>query len=156
MGRFDEILAITLSGVRSGEAPEVIALIKACGLITDDITDEMLRNFLVARKGDQIVGVIGLEIVGTDALLRSLAVSEQFRNQGVARMLMEAIQRYALSQRLGMLFLLTLTAETFFIERGFEPTPRDHTPAGIRGTQEFKRLCPDTAVCLRKRLDRRA
>ena len=152
MERLNGILAITLSGVRPGEDIDVKMLLAECDLHTADLTDEMMRDFLVARKGDQIVGVIGLEVVGTDALLRSLAVAEKFRRQGVAGMLMEAIQRYARSQRLTMLYLLTLTAEAFFTRQGFEHAARDAAPAGIRATREFESLCPDTAVCMRKRI----
>jgi amino-acid N-acetyltransferase len=152
MHQANDILVITLSGVRPGEDLDVKALLAECDLHSADITDEMLRDFLVARKGDRIVGVIGLEVVGTDALLRSLAVAETFRSQGVATMLVEAVQRYARSQRLTMLYLLTLTAERFFTRQGFEHTARDGAPAGIRATREFQSLCPETAVCMRKRI----
>jgi amino-acid N-acetyltransferase len=154
MERNDDILPITLSGIRAGEDLDAKALLSECDLHTADITDEMLRDFLVARKGDRIVGVIGLEMAGRDALLRSLAVTEKFRSQGVGAMLVEAIQRYARCRRLTMLYLLTLTAEGFFTRQGFARTARDEAPGGIRATREFQSLCPVTAVCMCKPMRR--
>jgi amino-acid N-acetyltransferase len=152
MDRLNGMMTVTLSGVRPGEAREVNALVRACGLHADDITEPMLRHFVVARKGGRIVGVVGLEVFGTDALLRSLAVEEKSRRQGVAGMLLKAVQRYARSQKITMLYLLTLTAADLFLNRGFELAVRDQAPQQIRNTREFACLCPETAVCLSKRI----
>jgi amino-acid N-acetyltransferase len=85
----NKILAITFSGMRSGEESAVIDLLSACQLPTQDLTPGMLRHFLVARQGDRVIGVIGLEICGQDGLLRSLAVAQDFRRQGIAARLVE-------------------------------------------------------------------
>jgi amino-acid N-acetyltransferase len=50
------------------------------------------------------------------------------------------------------LYLLTTTAAAFFARHGYETVERDTVPARIRGTTEFDDLCPDSAVCMRKRL----
>jgi amino-acid N-acetyltransferase len=154
MENMEKILAITLSGVRCGERMKIIDLLTASALHTADITEAMLRNFVVARKGDKIVGVIGLEIAGSDALVRSLAVHADFRHQGVAAMLTTAIERYGRSCGIDMLYLLTLTAEPFFAEQGYERSDRRAAPSGMQATREFQSLCPDTAVCMRKRIKR--
>jgi amino-acid N-acetyltransferase len=147
----DRILAITLSGVRPGDKDSVKDLLAACGLHTQDLSDEILQHFVVARKGERIIGTAGLEIVGSDALFRSLSVAEDFRKQGVAQKLLTAAQRYAFSQNVDTLYLLTLTAESFFSGKGFQRIDRKTAPQGIRNTVEFSVLCPDTAVCMRKR-----
>jgi amino-acid N-acetyltransferase len=154
MEDLDKILAITLSGVRSGERTQIIDLLTNCGLHTADITDDMLRNFIVARKGETIVGVIGLEIAGTDALVRSIAVNAKFRNQGVAAMLTQSIERHGRNCGVDTLYLLTLTAESFFEGQGFGRCDRGAAPSGIQATQEFQTFCPDTAVCMRKQIRR--
>ena len=82
--KIDQILKITFSGIRNGEEAGVKRLISECGLYTGDISAEKLKHFVIARKGDQVVGAVGLEITGSDALLRSLVVSESYRNQGIA------------------------------------------------------------------------
>ena len=54
-------LELTFSGIRPGEFQTVSDLIQACGLQTEDLTREMCRDFIVARSGGAIVGVVGLE-----------------------------------------------------------------------------------------------
>ena len=148
----DKIVGIMYSGVRPGEKEQVLSLLSSCGLEQQDISQKKMGHFLVARRGEEILGVVGLEISGSDALLRSLAVSESFRRQGVGCALVDAIERHALSMGVETLYLLTLTAETFFVHRGYLPADRSSAPAGVQATAEFRSLCPDTAVCLHKRL----
>jgi len=144
----NKILSVTFSGMRTEEESAVKDLIRACQLPTRDLTPEMLRHFLVARKGDRVIGVIGLELCGQAALLRSLAVAEDFRRQGVAARLTTFIARYAVSHGIGTIYLLTTTAKDFFAKQGYRETDRRRAPVSIRATREFKDLCPDTAVCM--------
>jgi amino-acid N-acetyltransferase len=148
----NKILSITFSGMRPEEGPAVIELINACQLPTLDLTPEILSHFIVARKGDRVIGVIGLELCGQHALLRSLAVAEDFRRQGIAARLTAFIARYAVSYGIGTIYLLTMTAKAFFAKQGYLETDRSQAPGGIRATQEFKNLCPDTAVCMCREL----
>jgi amino-acid N-acetyltransferase len=148
----NKILAVTFSGLRPEEELAVKELIDACQLTTEDLSVEMMRNFLVARKGDRVVGVIGLEICGQHALLRTLAVAENFRCQGIAARLANFIARYAVSHGIQKIYLLTVTAKDFFAKQGYLELDRSQAPAGIQATREFKDLCPDTAVCMCREL----
>ena len=148
--RAENRLPVTLSGVRAGEGPAVEKLIADCGLHTEDITVSILRNMIVARKGPRIVGTVALEAAGSCGLLRSLAVLERYRGQGVADRLMAAIEKSARQIGIQTLYLLTLTAESYFLDKGFQKTKRSAAPAGIRDTTEFRNLCPDSAVCMKK------
>lgn len=144
----DKILAITFSGMRSEEESAVKDLLETCRLPSRDLTAEMLRHFLVARKGERVIGVIGLEIHGQNALLRSLAVAEGFRRQRIAARLTDYIIRYAHSHDINTIYLLTTSARDFFRKKGFREMNRSQAPADILETREFKELCPDTAVCM--------
>ena len=146
------ILGLTVSGVRAEDRQAVMDLIGACGLHTEDLTEAMLGDFLIARKAGEIAGVVGLEICGGDALLRSLAVSEVHRGQGVGRKLAASVEKAARSRGVNTLYLLTVTAEGFFARRDYRTIDRDQAPAGIRATAEFSRFCPSSAVCMRKSL----
>ncbi|MBL0715509.1 MAG: GNAT family N-acetyltransferase [Desulfosarcina sp.] len=112
----DKIPAVTLSGVRPGEEKTIRSLIASCNLNTSDLTPEKLRHFVVARKGDAVIGAVGLEVLGPHALLRSLTVEEARRGQGIATKLVEAVERYARSLHLDDLFLLTMTADRFLLK----------------------------------------
>ena len=148
--RNEKRLPVTLSGVRAGEGPAVEAVIAGCGLHTEDITAKILRNTIVARKGPRIIGTVALELVDDVGLLRSLAVEERYRSQGVAAQLLSAAEKAARLQGINTLYLLTLTAESFFAEKGFDKIDRSSAPKGIQETAEFKSLCPDSAACMQK------
>ena len=143
-------LPVTLSGVRYGEGPAVEEVIASCGLHTEDITAKVLRNTIVARKGSRIIGTVALEAAGSAGLLRSLAVEEKFRCQGVASQLLVAVEKSACQMGIQTLYLLTLTAGDFFSNRGFEKIERASAPVDIQETAEFRQLCPDSAVCMKK------
>lgn len=150
--RTEKMLPVTLSGVRSGEGPDVEEVIAACGLPTEDITAKTLRHAIVARKGHRIIGTVALELSGNCGLLRSLAVLEKYRGQGTGALLLAAVEKSARQMGVRTLYLLTMTAEKFFSARGFEKTERSAAPAGIQDTVEFRRLCPAGAVCMKKQV----
>ena len=148
--RTEQMLPVTLSGVRSGEGPAFEDVIAACGLPTEDITAKTLRHAIVARKGHRIIGTVAFELSGNCGLLRSLAVLEKYRGQGTGARLVAAAEKSARQMGVKTLYLLTLTADRFFSARGYEKIERSAAPAGIRDTAEFSRLCPDSAVCMHK------
>ena len=122
------------------------------GLLHQDIGPDNVKHFLLALDGLEIAGVIGLEIRQGDALLRSLAVAQGYRQKGLATKLVEEIENYARSLKIRTLYLLTLTAEDFFAKRDFQKTARSSAPAGIQTTAEFRGLCPASAAFMTKRL----
>ena len=142
----------SFSGIRPGEAPKVIDILNHCGLPTEDITPALLKDFLVARKGDAIIGVAGIEISGRDALLRSLAVIKGSRGTGIGLKLVLSAERYARSRNVKSLYLLTLTAEAFFRKAEYSAIDRGSVPAAMQATCEFKTLCPATAACMQKEI----
>jgi amino-acid N-acetyltransferase len=117
-----------------------------------DIEPADLQHFLTARDASVMIGLVGLQINGNCALLRSLAVHLDYRNQGLATGLVDKIEDYARSLNINTLYLLTLTAEDFFSKCGFQKTARATAPAGIQKTAEFRELCPATAAFMTKRL----
>ena len=122
-------------------------LLADCGLLGDDI-DPHLEHFIVARANGELAGVIGLELLGSLALLRSLAVAPAYRNQGLGGTLYERALAYTRTRGVGTLYLLTLTAREFFARRGFSKVDRKSAPEPIAATQEFRTLCSETADLL--------
>ena len=100
--------------------------------------------------GDGFIGVGGLEVYGSDALLRSVVVTDEFRGRGHGTALYRAIEARAREDGVERLYLLTTTAEGFFAGRGFEVVDRDDAPKAIRETAEFEELCSSAATCMRK------
>ena len=96
------------------------------------------------------VAVVGLEAQGPAGLLRSLAVAPEWRGRGLADALVRHAEAVAAAQGVQTLFLLTTTAEAFFLQRGYRHADRASAPAFIRATPQFSGLCPATSAFLCK------
>ncbi len=68
---------VTIEPATEGDLPAVEALLAEAGLPTD--VAPHLADFLVARHQGTIVGCAGMEVQGSDALFRSLAVAPAYR-----------------------------------------------------------------------------
>ena len=119
-------------------------------LLNEDIEPADVEHFLMVRDGTEVVGLVGLEIKADCALLRSLAVKKDYRNKGLATLLVDKIEEHARTLNINTLYLLTLTAEAFFNKHEFKRTGREMAPLGIQSTAEFKDLCPASAAFMVK------
>ncbi|MGE5471499.1 MAG: arsenic resistance N-acetyltransferase ArsN2 [Bacteroidota bacterium] len=129
---------------------DVISLLAESGLPVGDISPASSVQFFGVRSGGALMAVIGLELFPSVGLLRSLAVSPSCRGRGFARALVEFAEILAASHGVEMLFLLTTTAERFFLALGYVPASRGAAPAVIQTTSEFASLCPASSSFLCK------
>jgi len=127
-------------------------LLESYDLPTTDLTPGKLGSFLILQHEDELVGVIGLESYGQVGLLRSLAVRRGQRGRGYGGNLVTQIEVRARENGVNELYLLTTTAEGFFGKRGYARVTRASAPEEIQSTAEFRELCPDSAVLMRKTL----
>ena len=132
--------------------PAVKRLLDEARLPVADLTEAHLENFLGRNQGDELEGVVGLELYPPIALLRSLAVVPSVRGRGVGRALLADAEQYARDHEVKDIYLLTTTAERFFARAGYERVARESAPREIQETQEFSTLCPTTSTVMRKRL----
>jgi len=130
-------------------ADEALPLLMECRLPVSDISATSAR-FFGARSGGNLVGVVGLEAYPPFALLRSLAVAPAFRSSGLARDMVGFVESLAASSGIDALYLLTTTAEKFFLNLGYSPADRAAAPPAIRGTSQFSGLCPASSSFLCK------
>ncbi len=129
-----------------------VMLLAAAKLPTEDLDETMLRHFFYAGSHSAPRGLVGVEILGTEALLRSLVVAYQSRGSGLGRALAEHAERYAQAQGVTALYLLTNTAESFFERLNYARIGRDAAPDTIKQTSEFASLCPATSAFMVKKL----
>jgi amino-acid N-acetyltransferase len=122
-------------------------LLTVSSLPLDGIRDA-LGGFVVARSGDAVVGVAGLEVCCDNALLRSVAVRPEWRSHGLGRALITRVISDAEARGIHALYLLTTTAERYFPSFGFKHIARDDVPGDIRETAEFQSACPASATVM--------
>lgn len=134
--------------------PEIAVkkLLASAQLPTTDITPEHMEHFFGAWLGSSLEGVVGVELLGSAGLLRSLAVVVSRRRSGLGAELLAQVEQYAMENRVRSMFLLTTTAESYFKKRGYSPILREGAPETIRNTTEFTSICPASSVLMVKHI----
>jgi len=128
-------------------------LLKSSGLPSDDLN--FTRDLLVAYYEDGlVVGTGGLEIYGQYGLLRSLSVKLGTRGKALGTAITEYLIREARNKGLKGIYLLTETAQGFFLRKGFSNVPRSTVPNELKASSEFTHVCSETAVAMELMLNR--
>lgn len=128
---------------------KVIALLANEKLPTDDLP-QTLENFVVAKQGEEVIGIAGIEIYDSYGLLRSVAVSAAERGKGIANRLLDNVEKLAAAQSLQAIFLLTETAPEYFSKKGYQKITRAEVPAEVLQSTEFSHVCPQSAIVMKK------
>jgi amino-acid N-acetyltransferase len=127
-------------------------LLESAELPTADLTDAHMEHFFYSGSADAPSGLVGVEFCGDDALLRSLAVTPDRRAAGLGSALVDHAEGHARARGARAVFLLTTTAEDFFMHRGYVRAERASAPEAIRMSREFAEICPASSAFLVKHL----
>ena len=122
----------------------------SAGLPTEDLSEPPLKHFFFVGTAVAPTALVGAEIFGEHALLRSLAVSANQREQGLGSLLVAHLEQHARECGVRQIFLLTTTARDFFARRGYESVARESAPPSIRTTREFADICPASSAFMAK------
>jgi amino-acid N-acetyltransferase len=128
------------------------AILVSCSLPTKDLTAKSFDHFFACGSEATPTGIVGVELYGEVALLRSLAVLPEMRGAGCGKRLVAEAESYAAANGVKEIYLLTNGAEPFFRSLGYVFVDRDRIPEQIRATSEYSSICPSTAAVLRKQL----
>ncbi len=105
---------------------------------------ESIRDFTVVTLGDELLGCGALHFYSpTIGEIRSLAVSERAKTQGVGRKLVESLVREAQEYELDAVFAFTYVVE-FFRKVGFHAVERGALP--LKAWKDCVR-CPKFQAC---------
>jgi amino-acid N-acetyltransferase len=129
-----------------------VALLRSAQLPTEDLSAAHIEHFFFAGPAEAPTGLVGLEIFGDVALLRSLVVAPAHRGTGAGAALLRHAESHARDRGVRDIYLLTTTAERFFERQGYRHVPRDSGPASIRATREFAGICPASSAFMSRRL----
>lgn len=124
------------------------SILKDSKLPYDDCKSH-IHNFVVLEKDEIIIGIGGCELYNEVALLRSIAVVEEYRGKGLGNAIFLRIKDYIKAQRVKTIYLLTETAEAYFKGLGFAIVDRNKVPDEIKQTQQFSSLCPASATVMK-------
>jgi amino-acid N-acetyltransferase len=146
---------ISTPAIRHDHSDDLSALsqlLTSAGLPTADLSSAHQFQTWVLEEDGSILGVIGLERFGSDALLRSLVVAPEHRKRGLGRELVARLEHDARVDGVQQLVLLTETAQSFFRRLGYAVTGRSQVSNEVKQSAEFRSLCPASAICMSKAL----
>ena len=145
--------SVRAANIHSSPPPAaVLRLLAEAQLPVADLAGQPTADFFGCGPADAPQGVVGVELHGGDALLRSLAVDPASRGRGCAAALVKRAERHAREQGARRLYLLTTSAADFFAHLGYKRVDRDEAPESIRATSEFSTLCPASSVLMLKEM----
>jgi N-acetylglutamate synthase-like GNAT family acetyltransferase len=124
------------------------ALMKA-GLPADDVSDPQLLFWRFETYEDVPVGFGGLEIHGSDALMRSIVTLPPLRQIGLGAGIVASLEAEASARRCRALYLLTTSEVDFFAHLGFARCDRHKVPDGISSSAQFALSPADATVMLK-------
>jgi N-acetylglutamate synthase-like GNAT family acetyltransferase len=139
--------AITLRAATPADWGAIATLLQTNRLPLDG-AQQHLANYVLACRGENIVGVAGAEVYADLALLRSFAVLPAMHRQGVGRLLLEHLLAQAHRRQIATAYLLTTTAPDYFARFGFQHAARELAPAALHASAEFQGACPASAALM--------
>lgn len=140
---------VTLRRAGGEDVGSVSRLLAGQALTQAGVAD-WIGHFWLAEHGRAVVGVAGLELYGSAALLRSVAVDPAWRGTGLGRLVTERALEDARSAGASEVYLLTTTAEDYFPRVGFAAVARECVPDALMASEEFRGACPASAVVMRR------
>jgi len=131
----------------------VSTLLSASKLAALDDASQFGPQYAVAYDTTgHLIGVAGVELYGTNALLRSVAVTSSARFQGLGRQLTQDRLRWAANHGVFAVFLLTTDASSYWTRHGFSEISREEAPALIRSTTQWSGGCSASAVAMKRQV----
>src|SRR2546425_11013151 len=145
----------TIAAAPSASLPPLLELLGQSALPPAGLADH-LETPLVPHEAGHVVGSAALELYGTTALLRSVAVAPGLRGRGLGQELPGHALALARRRKIRTVYLLTETAGGFFPRFGFRAISRDAVDPAVQGSVEFTSACPTSALAMAAELERRA
>jgi UDP-N-acetylmuramate: L-alanyl-gamma-D-glutamyl-meso-diaminopimelate ligase len=135
---------------RRADMPIVRELLRSLELDWRDVTDDDNGKFLLLINETGIVGCVGLEVFGEDAVLRSLAVRPAARGAGYGWMLADSVINRARFFGVRRIYLITEYASDFFAAKhGFRVVDLSTVAAPVVGSVTFRTPKGKSAIAMR-------
>jgi len=123
---------------RREDMVDVRTLLARIGLPDEPARDDQFPSFFVLRNEQGLAGTVALEVLGDDAILRALAVSEEARGAGYGWMLADMAVSQARWRGVRRIYLLTESASDFFAAKfGFRVVDRSTLSKLVAASETF-------------------
>ncbi len=140
---FDKLMATLGDAIvpaRRHHLEPISALLVKLGMDDRDLSEEKMGDFLALENENGLIGCVGLEVFGEDAVLRSLAVEPGERGIGYGWMLADMTISLARFRGVRRLYLVTEKASDFFAAKhGFHVMDLSTAPDRVSQSSTFTR-----------------
>jgi UDP-N-acetylmuramate: L-alanyl-gamma-D-glutamyl-meso-diaminopimelate ligase len=134
---------------RARDMAQIRELLARCEL-ADPATDDDFPVFFYLRNESGMVGCVALEVIGEDAILRSLSVDPDWRGSGYGWILADTAIQQARVRGVRRIYLLTEFASDFFAgKHGFRVVDRSTVSAAVTRTRAFQSSTGSAFVAMR-------
>jgi UDP-N-acetylmuramate: L-alanyl-gamma-D-glutamyl-meso-diaminopimelate ligase len=135
-----------------GDMDGVRKLLEESELTDEPARDDQAQSFFVLNNEERLAGTVALEVLGDDAILRSLAVHPEARGVGYGWMLADMAVSQARWRGVRRIYLVTAYASDFFAAKfGFRVVDRSTVAKAVGNHESFTR--PASAQLVAMRLD---
>lgn len=146
----EEINVFLVRKATSEDAAAVRDFVLRSGLNVDGLPE--IESFLMAEsETKELLGVIGLETIGTSGLLRALVLNRSESTSERLLRFFDQVVLYAKKANLDELFLTSKEESFFFQVFGFSTISLEEVPSLVRENELFS-THSDQRVIMRKRL----
>jgi amino-acid N-acetyltransferase len=128
------------------DLPAIQALLETSKLPRQGVED--CAVIVLEERQGVLLGCVGLEVHEAHGLLRSAAIAQEARGQGLGSSLVRAILEQAARLEVSSVSLLTETAKDYFPKFGFKVVERSSLPKSLQASAEFRGACPDSATAM--------
>jgi amino-acid N-acetyltransferase len=143
---------MTVEIAQADDLASIRALLRSNGLPTEDLDAGGAQAHWVWRDAAGVVATVGLDVVGTVAVLRSLVTDAAFRGQHLATALCDAAEDEARFRGVTAVYLLTESAADLFERRGYRAVDRATVPNDVGRHRQFASGCCQCARTMVKSL----
>ena len=145
-------IRLQMQSLAAWERDGLRAALRRAKLPADDIGEPHVLCWRFETYNDVPAGFGGLEIHGSNALIRSVVTIPPVRRIGMGRAIVAALEAEAAAHNCRAVYLLTATEAGFFRRLGYAACERTKVPAAIRATAQFSALRPASATAMVKRI----
>ncbi|MDH5693401.1 MAG: arsenic resistance N-acetyltransferase ArsN2 [Gammaproteobacteria bacterium] len=134
------------------EFEQIFELLEKNELPTSDITQEKSIQFFGIFENEKLIACVGMEPMANVVLIRSLAVNHSQQGKGYGSKLVSHVEQRAKESAFGAIYLLTTTADQYFLKHDYQKLPRNQAPHEILSSSQFSHVCPISAILMVKYL----
>jgi N-acetylglutamate synthase-like GNAT family acetyltransferase len=134
------------------EREGLAAALHKAGLPADDVKAAGPLFWRFETKGGVPVGFGGLELHGSDAVLRSVVTLPPLRRRGVGAAMVAALEAEAAMLKAATVWLATTDCALFFGRLGYAACQAEDVPEAVRASGPFAAVTGPAATAMVKRL----